>query len=300
MAEGISKTYDGSRWAVKDVDLAVSEGTLVTLLGPNGAGKTTLVRILTTELAPTKGRLTIFGLDALKNPNLVRHRIASIPQEARPIDFATPYELVFSYLVMRGFSIRQAREEARRALEELDMWDIRDRVIHSLSGGLKRRTLVAMALASGAELVFLDEPTTGLDVVSRRSVWDALTRLKEKSTIILTTHYIEEAEFLSDEVVVMNNGGVVARGPVDRLLSLVGGEYVIEAYGAPEKVLEGYRYIKLNGRYLIYVDDEAEASAAVDWLVKAGARAMVRRKSLEDVVIGLIGHWEGGEGEQGD
>lgn len=280
---------------MKDVDLDVDQGRLVTLLGPNGAGKTTLVRILTTELKPSRGRLTILGEDALRNPERVRHRIASIPQEAKPIYFVTPYELVFSYLVFRGFSIGDARFEARRALEELGLWEVRNRVMNNLSGGYKRRALVAMVLASGAELIFLDEPTTGLDVFSRRSVWDALARLKSESTVVLTTHYIEEAEFLSDEVVVMDNGSVVTRGTVDELLSKVEGEYVVEAYGLDKPVFEGYSYVKLNNRYLVYVNSSEESSLVAREYAKMGGKALVRRKTLEDVVIRLVGGWSNDE-----
>lgn len=290
-AEGLGKTYDGVKWALRNADLSVNRGKVVTLLGPNGAGKTTLVRILTTELEPSTGKLIILGEDALRNPERVRPRIASIPQEAKPIYFVTPYELVFSYLVFRGFSISDAKAEARRALEELGLWDVRNKIMNNLSGGYKRRALVAMALASNAELVFMDEPTTGLDVFSRRSVWDALARLKGNSTVILTTHYIEEAEFLSDEVIIMNNGLVVSRGTVSELLSKVNGEYVVEVYGISKPIFEGYSYVKLNNRYLVYVDTSEDSSLIASECAKIGGKALMRRKTLEDVVIRLIGGW---------
>lgn len=291
-AEGIGKTYDGVKWALKDVTLRIGGHRLVTLLGPNGAGKTTLVRILATELEPTRGKLIIFGEDALRNPERVRPRLALIPQEAKPISFVTPYELVFSYLVFKGFSIGDAKAEARRALEELGLWEVRNKTMNELSGGYKRRALVAMALASGAELIFLDEPTTGLDVFSRRSVWDVLTKLKGEATIILTTHYIEEAEFLSDEVFIINNGSIIASGTVDELIGSVEGEYVVEAYGINKLILEGYSYIKLNNRYLIYVNSSDESSLIAQEYVKMGGKAMVRRKTLEDAVIRLVGEWD--------
>lgn len=281
--------------------MRVPGGRLVSLLGPNGAGKTTLTRILSTELEPTEGKLTILGVDALRHPERVRSRLALIPQDAKPISFVTPYELTVTYLVMRGYSIGDARREARRALEELDMWDVRDKVFAELSGGYRRRGLVAMVLASNADIVLMDEPTTGLDIFSRRGVWDALMRLKKNSTVILTTHYIEEAEMLSDYVYLINNGSIVTEGAVDELLKLIEGDYVVEAYGIGEGILEGYRYVKVSGdRYVIYLNTEDDAASLARSIVEMGGRAFFRRKNLEDAVIKVTGGWSDHEEPEAD
>ncbi len=235
---GIYKTYDGRRWALNGgVDLEIGKARIATLLGPpnGGAGKTTFVRIASTELLPTKGgEVEILGVDAVRYPSRVRPLISIIPQEARPpINFITAWEAIYSYLLLKGFSRGDAKRMAEWAMERLSLEPYRRTQLFNLSGGLKRRVLVAMALASNASLIFLDEPTVGLDIISRRSVWDALAELRRSgAAILLTTHYVEEAELLSDEVFIIDSGTIIRRGsPPKDLLSLAPGDAVVEAYG---------------------------------------------------------------------
>ncbi|MFP3045533.1 MAG: ABC transporter ATP-binding protein [Thermocladium sp.] len=288
-ARGIYKTYDGRKWALRGVDLEIDRSRIVTLLGPNGAGKTTFVRIASTELLPTKGEVEVLGIDAIKYPNKVRPLISIIPQEARPINFITAWEAVYSYLLLRGFSRGDARRMARWAMERLSLDQYRDTQLFNLSGGLKRRVLVAMALASNASLIFLDEPTVGLDIISRRGVWDALAELRKSgAAILLTTHYIEEAELLSDEVFIIDAGTIVRRGSPRDLLSLVPEDAVVEAYGGSLDLDE--RHVRLGNRYIIYVDSSMAGPLSSE-LIRRGMTVTVRRKTLEDAVIYLLGGW---------
>lgn len=288
-ARGVYKTYDGQKWALRGIDLEIGKSRIATLLGPNGAGKTTFVRIASTELLPTKGEIEVLGIDAVKYPSRVRPLISIIPQEARPINFITAWEAVYSYLLLRGFSRGDARRMARWAMERLSLDQYRDTQLFNLSGGLKRRVLVAMALASNASLIFLDEPTVGLDIISRRGVWDALAELRKSgAAILLTTHYIEEAELLSDEVFIIDAGTIVRRGSPHDLLAMVPEDTVVEAYGDSLDLDE--RHVRLGNRYIIYVDSSMAGPLSSE-LVRRGMTVTIRRKTLEDAVIYLLGGW---------
>jgi ABC-2 type transport system ATP-binding protein len=291
VCQDVGRRY-GDFWALRGVTFEAGGGVVLGVLGPNGAGKTTLVRILTTELMPSEGRALVAGFDVVKEPDKVRKVIAAVPQESRPIDFLTPYEFVLSYLLLRGLSLREARRRTREVLQVFGLWEVRNREVDALSGGMKRRVLVAAVFAADAEVVFLDEPTTGLDVYSRRLVWNAVTELKKRgATVVLTTHYVEEAAALSDVVLVLNRGRVVDFAPPDKLVEKVPGRYVVEVYGADGRVAEGERVLEIGGRRLYYVEKPPEA------LSLDGAKVVVRPKSLEDYVLLTVGAIE--EGEEG-
>jgi len=279
----------GNVWALRDVSISVDSGEVASLLGPNGAGKTTLVRILSTELAPSSGAAYVLGMDVVRQADKVRRRIAVIPQEAKPIGFLTPREFVQAYLLLRGFSIRDARRMARVALEKLELWDYRDEQIYNLSSGFKRRVLVAAVLASNADVIFLDEPTTGLDPIARRQTWNAIIELaKTGATVLLTTHYVEEAEALSTTVFILDRGRVVARGSPRELTSKVPGSLRVEIL-CSEGPMDGY--VRLGDR-LVYHVDESTARDLVEWAVSRGYHVLVKQKGLEDVIIRLVGRWE--------
>jgi ABC-2 type transport system ATP-binding protein len=291
VCQDVGRRY-GDFWALRSVTFEAGRGIVLGVLGPNGAGKTTLVRILTTELMPSEGRALVAGFDVVKEPEKVRKVTAAVPQESRPIDFLTPYEFVLSYLLLRGLSLREARQRTREVLQVFGLWEVRDREVDALSGGMKRRVLVAAVFAADAEVVFLDEPTTGLDVYSRRLVWNAVSELKKRgATVVLTTHYVEEAAALSDVVLVLNRGRVVDFAPPDKLVEKVPGRYVVEVYGADGRVAEGERVLEIGGRRLYYVEKPPEA------LSLDGAKVVVRPKSLEDYVLLTVGAIE--EGEEG-
>jgi ABC-type multidrug transport system, ATPase component len=206
---GLSKSY-GKVVALEDVSLEVRKGELVSLLGPNGAGKTTLVRHLYCELRPEKGFVRVLGVDPCNRE--VRLRMGVTPQEAQPYGDLTVFDNVYYAARVRGVPRDKAREMALETIRRLGLWEHRNRYVMDLSGGQRRRTLVAMAVVHSPEVLVLDEPTTGLDPMGRREFWDVLRQLKgEGRAILLTTHYMEEAEALSDRVYFINRK-VLAEG----------------------------------------------------------------------------------------
>lgn len=213
--KGLKKRYSRDFYALNGINLYI-DSRVTTIIGRNGAGKTTLIRILSTQLTPTQGTAIIEGYDIMKDTRKVRELISSIPQEAQPIGILSPMEQIKLYLIAKGFSAQQASRSAADALDELDMYEFRNSPSDTLSGGMKRKVFVAMALASNSDVIFLDEPTTGLDPLSRMEVWSAIKRLDSK--IILTTHYMEEAHELSDSVAVIDSGNVVSSGTIPELL----------------------------------------------------------------------------------
>ena len=213
--ENLVKKYSDGVVALKGISFNASK-RVTSIIGRNGAGKTTLLRILSTQLMPTSGSVTIKGVDIIRNPDDIRNKIVSIPQEASPIGVLTAFEQVKLYLVGRRFSYLEATREANRSLNEIGLEEFKNTPTDTLSGGMKRKVFVAMALASNAEIVFLDEPTTGLDPLSRMEVWSAIRQID--SHIILTTHYMEEAQELSDEVFLVDAGNIIDRGTVGSLL----------------------------------------------------------------------------------
>lgn len=242
--ENLTKIYGNKIKALDNITFSSSANVLC-ILGRNGAGKTTLVRILSTQLLPTSGTAEIEGYDVIKEPNKIRKIIASIPQEARPVGIASPLEHVVMYLTARGFSLNEAFNTARKSLKEVGLWDVANIPTDELSGGMKRKVFVAMAIASNAEVVLLDEPTLGLDPISRLEVWSILKHLNSK--LILTTHYMEEAKELAKEIIVMHKGKIVARGTIDELLKPFNGKVRVESSFGEYKVGNSYiSYVKIE------------------------------------------------------
>jgi ABC-2 type transport system ATP-binding protein len=213
--KNLTKKYADGTLALDHLSLKLNK-RITTVLGRNGAGKTTLIRILSTQLMPTSGTVTINSLDLVKDVELVRDNISSIPQEIKPMSIASPYDHVSMYLNARGIPSNEIDQLTEKALRDLSLWHVRRKATGDLSGGMRRKVFVAMALASKADLIFLDEPTTGLDPISRIEVWSAIKKLK--SNVVITTHYMEEAKELSDEVVLIDKGKKLAQGSVPELL----------------------------------------------------------------------------------
>lgn len=224
----LKKHYRGGTIALRGINLRIDK-RLTCILGRNGAGKTTLLRILSTQLLPSSGQAFVNGYDVVKEAKKIRGMICSIPQEAKPSGLPTPFDHLFMYLTARGMTFAEATDTANKALRKLDLWRVRNTPSDDLSGGTKRKIFVAMALASNAEVIFLDEPTTGLDPISRLQVWAAIRTLK--SQIILTTHYMEEAKELADDIILIDNGRVLARGTAQQLLRPFKNKVRIEGIG---------------------------------------------------------------------
>ncbi len=216
----LSKIYSGNVSALNGVSFHIDHNGTFALIGKNGAGKTTLVRILSTQLMPTSGRAFINGSDVVQDAREVREIIAAVPQEARAVPWMTPMQTITSYLMWRGYTHSESRTMARDVLRSLGLEDQENLKNRSLSGGQKRKVLVATALASEAKVIFMDEPTTGLDFISRKELWDVLAGMKKDRLIILTTHYLEEAEQLGDRIGIIDHGRMVDMGTLEELRGL--------------------------------------------------------------------------------
>lgn len=265
----IKKVYKGGKVAVDGITETMNK-RVTTLIGRNGAGKTTLLRMLSTQLYPTSGTALINGFDIIDDAVKLRKIIASIPQEASPLGILSPYEQVNMYLLGRKFSISDARKAANEALETVGLWDVRNKPSDTMSGGMKRKMFVAIALASNADLVFLDEPTTGLDPLSRLEVWSAIKKLS--GNVLLTTHYMEEAENLSERVYLQDSGHIIDRGTVKQLLSRFSGKVRIESQ---TEISDSFR---IGGSYIKYDDLENSES-----YIRQGKT--VKKITLDDLFI---------------
>jgi ABC-2 type transport system ATP-binding protein len=216
---GLTKTYKNGVQALKGVDLDVEQGDFFALLGPNGAGKTTLIGIVTSLVNKSGGTASVFGHDIDRELEAAKACIGIVPQELNFNQFETPYTIVVNQAGFYGISRPVARERAEKYLKQLQLWDRRDKMSRGLSGGMKRRLMIARALVHEPRLLILDEPTAGVDIEIRRSMWDFLREINARgTTIILTTHYLEEAETLCRNIAIINGGQIVER---DRMSSLL-------------------------------------------------------------------------------
>ncbi|HEX7258558.1 MAG TPA: ABC transporter ATP-binding protein [Nitrososphaeraceae archaeon] len=222
-AYNLSKIYKGARLpALDNISLKIDQGQIFTLLGRNGAGKTTFVRMCATQLLPTSGTLKVLGYDIITQAENIRKFISVVPQEGRPLRALTPWDHVYNWLKIRGEDKSIAKTKTETILQRLELFKVKDKPAMNLSGGMKQKILVAMATAVDADLLFLDEPTIGLDPVSRRQVWTLIQDLKkEGKTILLTTHYMDEAEILSDKIVIIDNGKIVKEGNINDLRKII-------------------------------------------------------------------------------
>ncbi|MCX6489348.1 MAG: ATP-binding cassette domain-containing protein [Mycobacterium sp.] len=221
--DGVAKTFDGDILALQDVSFSVATGSVCALLGHNGAGKTTTINILSTLMQPSYGKAVVAGYDVAKDPAKVRASISMTGQIAA-IDWQlTGRENLVMFSRLHGMRRKEARTRADELLEQFDLIAAADRNVVTYSGGMRRRVDIAAALVIPPKVLFLDEPTTGLDPRSRRSVWDLVSSLKSGgTTVLLTTQYLEEADFLSDSIVVLNQGRVIATGTAEELKGRVG------------------------------------------------------------------------------
>jgi ABC-2 type transport system ATP-binding protein len=222
-AYNLSKIYKDTRVpALDNISLKIDKGQIFTLLGRNGAGKTTFVRICATQLLPTSGTLKVSGYDVISQAEHIRKFISVVPQEGRPLRALTPWDHVYNWLKIRGEEKSIAKIKTEKILERFELLKVKDKPAMNLSGGMKQKILVAMATAVDVDLLFLDEPTIGLDPVSRRQVWSLMQDLKkEGKTILLTTHYMDEAEILSDKIVIIDNGKIVKEGNINDLRKII-------------------------------------------------------------------------------
>lgn len=302
---GLSKVYPGGLKALDHVDLTVSRGEIFALLGPNGAGKTTLIGAVCGLVRPSSGTIHAFGYDLASDWRRARSRIGLVPQELST-DMFEPVERAVSY--SRGlFGLAPDRERIEEILRSLSLWDKRDERIMALSGGMKRRVLIAKALAHEPDLLFLDEPTAGVDVELRKSMWAIIDDMRSRGvTIILTTHYIEEAEMMADRVGIINRGKLLMVDQKDAMMARLGRTEAHIALAQPLTVLPPAiaRFpveLEPGGTSLCYRggDGTGKGKAEVAELTKALIAAGIdytgietRESSLEDIFVSLLGEGE--------
>jgi len=289
--ESLSKVYSGSegRKALDNVNLDLPSTGIFSLIGMNGAGKTTLVRILATQLQPSSGRASIDGLDVMKDTGKLRDRIACVPQEARTSPWMTPKQVVLSYLLWRGENYYEASKKAMEALAKVGLEKQADVLNRKLSGGTRRKVLVATVLSSDAEIIFLDEPTTGLDPISRRDLWNLLTGLARNRFLILTTHYLEEAESLANMIGILHDGGLIGLGSLEQLRSTVKYQYslMLASNQALPPVRDGEVTVGASGQTQV-LTDEHEAYEISKSLLEKGTKFSMSRTSLDDIFFRLV------------
>jgi ABC-2 type transport system ATP-binding protein len=277
--------------ALDDLSLDVPTGHVYGVIGRNGAGKTTFVRIASTQLAATSGTIEVLGFDAMADAREVRARIACVPQESRPLYFLRAGEVVYTYLKLRGMDGPEARRRTKDVLAELSLTEYEKRSVQRLSGGLRRRVLCAMVLASDADVLFLDEPTTGLDPIARREVWEAIRRTsREKRTLLLTTHYLDEAEALSGRLALFERGRLMLEGTPADLRARVRYPYRVTIQGSfPIETLQSYgRVSEIEGGYLVFASEQSARDVA-RMALERGARLSMGPVSLEDIFLEVVG-----------
>ncbi|MDE1821928.1 MAG: ABC transporter ATP-binding protein [Euryarchaeota archaeon] len=283
-AQALGKTYPGGTRALQDVSLSVREGEIYCLLGRNGAGKTTLLRILATQLAPNEGTARVMGHDVVRDPWAIRDHIAVVPQGAIPHGWNTPDEAVYRIARIRGVAREEARRRTDEVLRDLDLWEHRHKMIFDLSGGTKQRVVIAYAFVVRPELLFLDEPTIGLDPIARRGIWRILRRLKRDGcTFLLTSHYLDEVEALADRLAIIDRGRVLFEGTVHEAITGSGSSTMVDL--APPSSLQG-----ANGHAeTIAVRNDEELLAVVQRGQREGRKVSVRPPSLEDAFMRRVG-----------
>ena len=258
----LTKTYGNGFQALKGIDLDVAEGDFFALLGPNGAGKSTTIGILSTLVNKTSGTVNVFGHDLDREPSALKRCIGLVPQEFNFNQFEKPFDIVATQAGYYGIPRREARKRAEQYLTELGLWDKRDVASRMLSGGMKRRLMIARALVHRPRLLILDEPTAGVDIELRRSMWGFLTGLNEQGvTIILTTHYLEEAEQLCRNIAIIDQGRIVENTNMrDLLLKLQSETFLLDLKEAQLLIpaLNGYRAQLLDPRTLEVQVDKAQ------------------------------------------
>jgi ABC-2 type transport system ATP-binding protein len=311
----LAREFEGGIKAVDGVDLEVAEGEIYGFLGPNGAGKTTTVRMLTTLLRPTGGRAVVAGFDVAEDPGTVRRKIGVALQEAALDPLMTGRELLELQATLHGISKREGHLKSRWLLDRVGLTLAADRRVGTYSGGMRRRLDLAAALVHTPDVLFLDEPTTGLDPVSRKAIWEEVRKLnQEGTTVFLTTQYLEEADQLADRVGIISAGKLVAEGTPQALKSEVGrphlelslvdqegnesrAEQVLSRFGRPLPARDGTLMVELQ-------NGSSEIGPIVVALSREGLDVEsldLVQPTLDDVFVQKTGqHLEGAEEETGD
>jgi ABC-2 type transport system ATP-binding protein len=296
---GLSKVYAGGQEALRDVNLQIEKGEIFALLGPNGAGKTTLISIVCGIVTPTAGTIEADGHDIVRDYRAARTRIGLVPQELHTDAFETVWATVRFSRGLFGCAPDDAYLET--LLKDLTLWEKRKARMMELSGGMKRRVMIAKALSHQPDILFLDEPTAGVDVELRRDMWKLVRRLRDSGvTIILTTHYIEEAQEMADRVGVINKGALILVEEKNALMRKLGKRQLTLNLAEPMKTVppelaDWHVTLKADGKELEYVFDANDERTGIPSLLRqmtdlgiAFKDLHTRESSLEDIFVGLV------------
>ena len=293
---GLTKTYKNGVQALKGIDLEVEQGDFFALLGPNGAGKTTLIGIVTSLVTKSAGEAVVFGHDIDRELEAAKACIGVVPQELNFNMFETAETIVVNQAGFYGIPRAEARLRAERYLRQLQLWDKRDKASRGLSGGMKRRLMIARALMHEPRLLILDEPTAGVDIEVRRSMWDFLREINRRgTTIILTTHYLEEAETLCRNIAIIDGGRIVERDRMSTLLRRLHTETFVLNVSAPvttAPALDGYP-VRVTDDHTLEVDisNEQNLNDLFGRLSQLGIQVVSMRNKvnrLEEIFMRLV------------
>lgn len=293
--KGLEKVYPNGVQALKGIDLTVREGEFYALLGPNGAGKTTAIGIVTTLVNKTAGKVHVYGSDLDRDPGAVKKCIGVTPQEVNLNMFEKLMPTLMHQAGYFGLTPRQARRNAERCLKAVRLWDQREMLARTLSGGMKRRLMIARALVHDPKLLILDEPTAGVDIEIRRSMWDLLREINDRGvTIILTTHYLEEAEHLCRRVAILDRGEIVVQDRMERVLRQLPEQHFVISLQSPARPGQWFAGFPVHWRSRYELEVEVAASRTLneffEMLNTAGIQvASIRHKTnrLEELFVRL-------------
>ncbi|MEQ4532644.1 MAG: ABC transporter ATP-binding protein [Mixta sp.] len=299
--EKLTKTYPGGVQALKGIDLSVEAGDFYALLGPNGAGKSTTIGIISSLVNKSDGRVRVFGYDLQKDVVNAKRQLGLVPQEFNFNPFETVLQIVVNQAGYYGVERREAMQRAEKYLTQLDLWNKRNERARMLSGGMKRRLMIARALMHEPKLLILDEPTAGVDIELRRSMWTFLKELNAQgTTIILTTHYLEEAEMLCRNIGIIQSGELVENTSMKGLLSKLQSEtFILDlAAKSPLPKLEGFQYRLLDTSTLeVEVMREQGLNSVFSQLSAQGVQVLSMRNKanrLEELFVSLVQGKTGG------
>jgi len=301
-AEGLTKVFNGSLVAVDHVNFSVKPGEIFGFLGPNGAGKTTTINMLITILKPTDGKASILGYDVAKQNNEVRYSIGVVPQEYTADEDLTGYENILLCADLYGISREVSKKRALELLELVELTEFKDKKVQTFSGGMRRRLELACGLINRPKVLFLDEPTLGLDVQTRAATWKYIKTLKKEfgMTLFMTTHYLEEADALCDRIAIIDHGKIIVVGTPTELKDSLGGDIITVAIKKDvdiTKLVEKIEHVKEvkkeNGSYMIKSENgEVTAPLIIEALRKEGhvvTRLSLTKPTLNEVYLQYTG-----------
>ncbi len=312
-AKGLTKVFNGSLVAVDHIDFSVKHGEIFGFLGPNGAGKTTTINMLITVLKPTEGKASILGYDLAKQNNEVRYSIGVVPQEYTADEDLTGYENILLCADLYGISRKVSQKRAEDLLKLVELTAFKDKKVQTYSGGMRRRLELACGLINRPKVLFLDEPTLGLDVQTRAATWNYIRMLKKEfgMTLFMTTHYLEEADALCDRVAIIDHGKIIVVGTPDELKDSLGGDIItvavkkdVDITGLVEKIEHVKGVKKENGSYMIKSENgEVTAPLIIEALRKEGhvvTRLSLTKPTLNEVYLQYTGRSMRDAEESGD